>query len=100
MIRDVVSAMIRDCKSRDLSPHTVEFYEFQCEIFATFCENQRIVDIEQITPDLLRQYLIHLKESGHNEGGVHAKYRAMRTLLLWYEREFEPEGWKNPIHKI
>ena len=100
MIRDVVSAMIRDCRSRDLSEHTIEYYQFQCEIFAAFCQHQGVMDIEKITPDLLRQYLIHLKETGHNEGGVHAKYRAMKTLMLWYEREFEPEGWKNPIHKV
>lgn len=52
-------------------------------MFAKFCESQGITDIEKITADTLRQYLIHLKESGHNEGGVHAKYTAMKTLMLW-----------------
>jgi site-specific recombinase XerD len=100
MIRAVIDAMLRDCESRDLSPNTIEYYEFQCRFFAEFCESQGVTDIEKVTADLLRQYLICLKEAGHNEGGVHAKYRAMKTLMLWYEREFEPDHWKNPIHKI
>lgn len=100
MIRQVIAAMIRDCRSRDLTENTIEYYEYQCEIFAQFCEDQGVVDIERITPDLIRQYLIQLQELGHSKGGIHAKYRAMKTLLLWYEREYEPEEWNNPIHKI
>jgi site-specific recombinase XerD len=41
-----------------------------------------------------------LKEAGHNEEGKHAKYQAVKVFLLWYEREFEPENWKNPICKV
>ena len=37
---------------------------------------------------------------GHNEGGRHACYRAIKTFLYWWEDEVELEGWTNPIRKV
>ena len=31
---------------------------------------------------------------------MHCCYRTLHTLLLWWEEEYEPEGWKNPIRKV
>jgi len=59
-----------------------------------------VTQISQLTPTLLRQYLLYLEETGHNEGGRHAAYRTLRAFLYWYEDEVEPEGWKNPIRKV
>ena len=56
--------------------------------------------MDQLTPDVLRHYLIWLEETGHNPGGVHGFYRVLKTFLLWYEDEYEEAGWKNPIHKV
>lgn len=36
----------------------------------------------------------------NNKGNVHAFYRSLRAFLYWYENEFEPENWKNPIKKV
>jgi hypothetical protein len=36
----------------------------------------------------------------HTSGGVHCIYRTVKTFLLWYEQEFEPEAWHNPIRKV
>ncbi len=65
-----------------------------------FCESKLISEITEITPTDLRQYLLYLGENGHNEGGRHACYRAVKTFLLWWEDEIKPEGWKNPIRKV
>jgi site-specific recombinase XerD len=53
-----------------------------------------------LTPDTLRRYLLSLEEKGHNPGGLHATYRAIKAFLFWYEDEVEPEGWRNPIRKV
>lgn len=44
--------------------------------------------------------MVYLDEQGHTPGGQHAIYRALKTFLLWFEDETEPEGWKNPIRKV
>lgn len=52
---------------------------------------------DEITPN---QYLLWHAETGHNPGGLHAAFRVLRTFLLWYECEAEPDAWTNPIHKV
>jgi integrase/recombinase XerC/integrase/recombinase XerD len=44
--------------------------------------------------------MLYLEYTGHNEGGRHACYRALKTFLYWWEEELEPEGWKNPIRRV
>lgn len=99
MIRQILSEFLRDCKSRALSWNTVEYYRRQITFFQEYCENQGITDIEDVTTDVLRSYFISL-DGAHNAGGKHAKYRAVKVFFLWYEREYEPDDWKNPIHKV
>jgi len=43
--------------------------------------------------------MLQLKESGHNDGGRHTFYRALKTFLYWWEDEVEPDNWSNPIRK-
>jgi site-specific recombinase XerD len=59
-----------------------------------------VIQVPEITADVIRSYLIHLEETNHNPGGRHAKYRALRAFLLWWERETEPEDWINPLAKV
>jgi hypothetical protein len=53
----------------------------------------------QITPNVIRQYILWLEAAGHNPGGRNAHYRAIRAFLYWIEDEVETEGWQNPIKK-
>lgn len=99
-IRKWMDAFIRDCKVRELSPFTIEYYRAQLAAFETFTIRSGIFSLTDITPDLLRAWLLELEGTGHNAGGRHAKYRAVRAWLYWFEREAEPDGWKNPMLKV
>lgn len=68
--------------------------------FADYCESQVVSQISQITPTIIRHYLLFLEDTGHNQGGRHAAYRALRAFLLWYEDEVESENWSNPLLKV
>src|SRR5690554_68836 len=93
----VIESFLVDRKSQGLSPETVKFYKKKLKYFAKFCESQAVTQVSQITPDLLRRYLLELGET-HNPGGVHACFRTLRTLLLWVgQEEIMPLAWKNPI---
>jgi integrase/recombinase XerC/integrase/recombinase XerD len=59
-----------------------------------------VSEIEQIAPDVIRAYLLELEARGANPGGRHAKSRALRAFLTWYQAEAEPDGWTNPITKV
>jgi site-specific recombinase XerC len=87
-------------KVEGISPYTLTFYKQQLGHFLIFCDAQVINHFEEITPNVIRQFLLWHEETGHNPGGLHAAFRVLRTFILWYENDAEPEGWKNPIHKV
>ena len=95
-----VESFLVDRKAQGVSPGTLYFYQKKLALFTNYCEVQLISQITDITPVFLRQYMLHLEQNGHNEGGRHACYRTLKTFLLWCEREVEPEDWKNPICKV
>ncbi len=96
----LIESFVIDRKAQGFSPETVRFYQKKLKYFSTFCESQSVTHVSQLTPDLIRRYLLELSES-HNPGGVHACFRSLRTLLLWTEDEgMMPLDWKNPIRKV
>ena len=86
-----VSAFLVDRQARGLSRRTVQFYRDELRYLRTYLEGQGITDVMQVTPDLLRKYLLALGKH-RNSGGVHAAFRAMKAFLRWYEAEMEPDG--------
>lgn len=95
-----LEAFITDRKVQNLSKGTVRFYVEKLKLFAQYCDLESVFRVRQITPDIIRGYLVYLQEKDHNPGGIHAAYRTLRTFLYWWEQETEPDGWKNPIKKV
>ena len=96
----LIDSFLLNCRGKGLAKGTVEFYRKKLEYFARFCHENGVHFITEITPSHIRYFLDLLTENGHNEGGVHAAYRSLKTFMFWYEDEVEPEGWKNPIRKV
>jgi len=95
-----LEAFMVDRKAQGLSKGTLHFYEVKFKSFIRFCENEQITYVQQISPTAIREYILWLENKGHNPGGRHAHYRAIRAFLYWYEDEVEPIDWKNPIKKV
>lgn len=96
----LVESFLVDRRSQGLSAETIVFYRKKLHYFLTFCETQAVTQASQITPDLIRRFLLWLADS-HNEGGVHACFRPLRTLLYWVEsEEILPADWRNPMRKV
>ncbi|MFM8321444.1 MAG: tyrosine-type recombinase/integrase [Chloroflexota bacterium] len=87
-------------KAENVSEFTLTFYRQQLTHFLNYCEGQVIGGMAELTPDIVRRFMLWHEETGHNAGGLHAAYRVLKTFLLWYENEFEPENWRNPIRKV
>lgn len=94
------TAFLRDCKTRGLSAFTIEFYRAQLQIFTTYATGEDVTEVLDLTPDLLRGFMLALETKGRNAGGRHAAFRAIRAFLRWYETETEPEDWINPVRKV
>jgi integrase/recombinase XerD len=96
---NITGAFLIDRQARGLSSRTVDYYREKLEKFCTYLEDQGVIDLEEVTPDVLRKYFLVIGARS-NRGGVHAHFRAIRAMLRWYEDEFEPDNWKNPIKKV
>jgi integrase/recombinase XerD len=94
-----IGGFLLERESRGLAPGTLRTYADELRRFSMWAGPAGIADVEDITPDLLRRFLLHLAET-RNAGGVHITFRVVRSFLIWYVNEFEPDGWKNPISKV
>ena len=95
-----VEAFLIDRKAQNMSRGTLSFYQCKLKNFTDFCEGKAVKNIMQITPSLLREYLLEFEIKGHNPGGCHAAYRTVKTFLRWWENEVELKNWSNPIRKV
>lgn len=95
-----VDAFLRDRKAQGFTKGTQEFYRKKLAKFIAHAGAEGVREVETITPDLVRGFILALEEQGHNPGGIHAYYRALKAFLRWWESENEPKDYKNPIAKV
>jgi site-specific recombinase XerD len=102
-----IDAFMTDRKVKGLAKGTLHFYKTKLKLFTDFLTEYlggrgqlHKIHPGDINPNLIRAFLLHLEEAGHNPGGRHAAYRALRTLLYFWRDEVEPERWKNPFRKV
>ena len=98
-IESLFKEFLTDRKAQNLTEGTIHFYEVKIKKFLQFTTKKDVYDLGGVTPNLIREFLIEL-EPDHQPSGVHAYFRTLRTFLYWFEREYEPEKWKNPIRKV
>ncbi len=98
-VDDVSKSFVSERQAQNLSPHTISFYQRETGYFVRWLKKRGIDTIEEITPQEIRGYLSELG-THRNKGGVHCSYRAIKAMLYFYEFEFEPINWKNPIRKV
>jgi len=95
-----IDLFIQDRRASNLSKKSIQWYIDTLDKWYKFSFLSGIEDVESITPTLIRLYLLDLKEKGHNDGGVHGYYRSLKVFLNFFENEFQPDDWKNPILRI
>lgn len=95
-IEQTIAGFIIDRKAQGLSPGTIKTYTYELGMFTRFLSPG--LPIDELTPTMIREYLLHLQTT-RNAGGCHIAYRIIRTLLYWWEVEID-NGYKAPIRKV
>jgi site-specific recombinase XerD len=72
-----IEAFLADRKIQGLAHGTLRFYQQKLKLFSDYCDTQSIGLVNQISANLIRQYLVCLEQTSHNPGGKHAAYRAL-----------------------
>ncbi len=94
------SRFLKDRRAAGRASGTIRFYHEKLGMFLDYCNQHAIEAIDQVTPEAIRDFIDRLVTSGHKMGGVHAVYRSMRAFFIWYEFEYEPFNWRNPMKKV
>ena len=100
LIVNWVEGFLTDCRARNLSPLTNRFYRIKLAVFLKWLNSRQIFTISEITPPILREFLLTLENSAHNPGGIHAYFRTLKAFMRWYQSENDLFTWSNPINKV
>ena len=65
-LRTWINGYMLDRNVQGFSQGTLDFYHKKLTIFTEFCESQIITSIDQLTPNIIRLYLLWPEERGHN----------------------------------
>lgn len=98
MLRDIKAYLI-DCQSRQLSGRTIDLYTAELHALRVWLEEHGVRRVEDITPTHLRTHLVELAKT-RTPGGCHVRYRVMKSFLRWWDQEYQPQSWRNPILRI
>jgi hypothetical protein len=95
----IVDSFLIDRKAQSVSPETLSFYQKKLKYLLSFCEAQAVTQVSQLTPELIRRFILQLAGT-LNRGGAHACFRPLRTLVLSVERKkpWQPAG--RPVHRV
>jgi site-specific recombinase XerD len=89
-----------DRRSRSLATRTLVWYQHCLAIFHKFVEIQHVEHVSDITSHHLRSFLLALAERGHNAGGIHNIFGAVKAFLLWYGKENGDKEWISPLRNV
>jgi integrase/recombinase XerD len=82
-----LKAFLLDRQAANLSPRTVDFYRQKLVPFLRFLEGQGVQDVDSLSTDHVRGFLVSLQSPERTPGGVHAYYRAVKAFLRWCYQE-------------
>lgn len=86
-----------DVRAAGRANGTLRFYRQKLGGFVAFLGAQDVTTPQQITPSVLRRYLVSLQPN-HTSGGVHAYWRAVRAFVRFLVREEAID--RNPLDKV
>jgi len=75
------------CKVESKSPKTVDTYRRRVNCFVSFCHRFSLQLASEISPQLIRAFLLSLQEKGCGNNTVNAYYRALQAFIHWLMRE-------------
>ena len=101
LLKFAISDMLDDRRLKNISPITMGRYKLTLRNFQDFMTSEEIVDVEDITPNHIKKYILHCKEEkGNNPVTSNSKLRVLKTLFNYLvESEFITEK-QNPVKRV
>ncbi|WP_206707107.1 tyrosine-type recombinase/integrase [Koleobacter methoxysyntrophicus] len=101
MFQFVFQDFLDDRKFRNLSPVSITDYRNTFTQFHDFLRKNQIIDVEDITPVILRKYLIYCQEKLKNKpSSINHKIRNLKTLFNYLVKEEIINLKNNPCSQL
>lgn len=101
LLKFAIKDYIEEKEYNNLSQKTVDTYALTLHEFREFCGNEGVVNIEDVTPSIVKSYLIHCqKERGNNATTRNGKFRRIKIFFNYLESEEIIESKKNPVRRL
>jgi len=89
---------ILDCRSQQVSPHTLRFYNGRLGLFLRWCDAGGVVYLDDIGPQHIKQYLVDAQERGNSSAYIHSHARAIKSFFNYCIRDELIEA--TPFRKV
>jgi integrase/recombinase XerD len=83
-----VSLFIRDCKVRNLSPHTITYYQNELKMVQRYLESEGIKDVAQVTENDIKEHVIErMFDEEKKDTAINTRLRAARAFFRFLRKK-------------
>jgi integrase/recombinase XerD len=74
---------INYCRLKNLSEHTIDFYEETIGVFSKYYSNDEDFKLKEIILSVVESYILYLKSTQSNTISINTRLRGLRAFLYW-----------------
>lgn len=101
LLKFAIKEFLEEKELANLSPKSISSYAFTLKEFETFCLGKNVLNAEEVSPGVMKEYLLYCKnERGNRPASLNHKIKNLRTLFNWLEQVDLIDSKKNPAKKI
>ncbi|HEY78287.1 MAG TPA: site-specific integrase, partial [Dehalococcoidia bacterium] len=86
-LKGYLKTFLLTCKVNELSPDTIDDYNYKIGVFISYCISLGVDDPTQVTPDDIRQFILHLQERNNSSASVYGYYKCVKRFFNWLVEE-------------
>lgn len=80
-------SFILDGKARRFTQQTIQFYTSQLNKFIEYCTEHNVQRLDQVTPYVIRAYIVSLQDRGLSDYSQHAAARSIKAFFSFAVRD-------------
>lgn len=98
LIQFAIKDFLDDREFKNVTPNTLTNYKIMLGQFQTFCLENEVVNVEDVTPNLIKKFILYFQKKGNNASSTNTKLQRVRVFFN-YMIEIEVIT-KNPANKV
>lgn len=101
LLKFAIKEFLDEREFRQVSPKTITNYKFFLGDFHSYCTNNEIIDISDITQSTIKSFLLYCqKKKGNNPTTVNTKLQALKAFFNYLEEIELITTKQNPCKKV